>query len=77
MSCLPLLLYLRGPALTANLLATSNSQEKIVLCRTGVLTASSTAGKLDRDKYKILNKIDLCQRENEPAKALITPELPC
>jgi hypothetical protein len=65
------------PPLTANLLATSNSQEKIVLCRTWVLTASSTAGKLDRDKYKILNKIALSQGETEPGKALLTPERPC
>jgi hypothetical protein len=48
-----------------------------VFCRTWVLTASSTAGKLDRDKYKILNKIALFQGETESAKALLTPERPC
>jgi len=63
--------------MTTNLLATFNSQEKMVRCRKWLLTASSTAGKLDRDKYKILNKIDLSQGETEPAKALLTPERPC
>ncbi|MEG4342440.1 hypothetical protein QUB70_04015 [Microcoleus sp. A003_D6] len=46
-------------------------------CRTWVLTASSTAGKIDRDKYKILNKIAICQGETELAKAVLNPERQC